>query len=130
MIAATQDIADAVVDLVATSTEEQIPAIIDAALAMLDVQGRRRDIRLFGRSIDRALRRRGTTLPAVVTSAVLLDSLTREHLRSGLEQRMTRKIDLGEDHDASLLGGAIVECNDLRFDASLKTILRSFLLHP
>ena len=130
MTVATQDIADAVVDLVATSTEEQIPAIIDVALAMLDAQGRRRDIRLFAGSVDRAIRRRGAVLSAVVTSAAPVDAATREHLRSGLEKRMERTIDLGAEHDASLLGGAIVDCNDLRFDASVKTILRSFLLHP
>lgn len=127
MTDSAQTIADALVDIAATVPQEQIAGLVDAALSMLQEQGRLRDVRLFPRYIDRAIRKRSAVLPAQVITATPLSSKDRDDLKSALERRMTQPVDLSEEHDAALLGGAVVLSRDQRFDASLQSLLRAAL---
>jgi F-type H+-transporting ATPase subunit delta len=58
-----------------------------------------------------------------VTSAVELSAEQRERLASALKKRLKREVRLHCNVDASLLGGAIVRCDDLVIDGSLKARL-------
>ncbi len=60
---------------------------------------------------------------AYVTSATELDENERAALTAKLEKRLSRKVELVCDVDASILGGVIVKVDGAIMDGSLKTKL-------
>lgn len=60
---------------------------------------------------------------AYVTSATQLDENERAALKAKLEKRLSRKVELVCDVDASILGGVIVKVDGAIMDGSLKTKL-------
>lgn len=63
-------------------------------------------------------------LPVQVQTAIPMDESTREHLLDLLHRKLEKNIQLEEKVDPSMIGGLIINVDDLRMDASLRTKLR------
>ena len=61
----------------------------------------------------------------VVTTAVPLDENLRKDLMQFLKKETNSEIELKEAVDESLIGGAIIRMDDIQFDASISSSLKS-----
>jgi len=59
-----------------------------------------------------------------VTSATAVDSALAQQIKSALEQKLKRTVELSLAVDASLIGGAIIQADDMVIDGSVRTRLQ------
>lgn len=59
-----------------------------------------------------------------VTSATPIDKALAEQIKRSLEQRLKRAVELTLNVDASLIGGAIIQADDMVIDGSVRTRLQ------
>ena len=60
------------------------------------------------------------TVEVTVTSAVALSDAQREHYTQAMRKRLNREVRLHSNLDPSLLGGAVVQADDLVIDGSVR----------
>lgn len=58
-------------------------------------------------------------LPTTLTSAIKLDEATRDHIVKLLVDRVKAQVELTEKVDEEIIGGFIVEFEDMQYDASV-----------
>jgi F-type H+-transporting ATPase subunit delta len=59
-----------------------------------------------------------------VTSATAVDAALAERIKKALEQKLERTVELTLQVDASLLGGAVIQADDMVIDGSVRTRLQ------
>ena len=59
-----------------------------------------------------------------VTSATAVDAALAEAIKKALEQKLSRTVELTLQVDASLLGGAVIQADDMVIDGSVRTRLQ------
>jgi F-type H+-transporting ATPase subunit delta len=59
-----------------------------------------------------------------VTSATAVDAALAERIKKALEQKLKRTVELTLQVDASLLGGAVIQADDMVIDGSVRTRLQ------
>src|SRR5690606_827152 len=59
-----------------------------------------------------------------VTSATPVDGALAEQIKSALQQKLGRAVELSLEVDASLIGGAIIRADDMVIDGSVRTRLQ------
>jgi F-type H+-transporting ATPase subunit delta len=64
------------------------------------------------------------TLKVRVRSAAVMDAAQLERLQQALKSRFKREVDIEQQLDASLIGGAVIDAGDEVIDASLKGKLK------
>ena len=125
-------LARSVIEICKDLPAEKHGEVIDAALAYLHAHHLSREVKMFPRILKAALEESTGTLSARMhSSSGKVEEKERAALLSALESSLKRKVDLTEHADQSLLGGALLEVGDERFDASLSGALREYaaLLH-
>ena len=66
-------------------------------------------------------------LPTTLTSAIKLDTGTRDKIVQLLGERANAKIELSEEVDEEIIGGFILEFEDKQYDASISNQLNLLL---
>jgi F-type H+-transporting ATPase subunit delta len=64
------------------------------------------------------------TVNVTVTSATPIDKALAEQIKKSLEQKLKRAVQLTLNIDASLIGGAVIQANDMVIDGSVRTRLQ------
>jgi len=59
-----------------------------------------------------------------VTSATPIDQLLADQIKKSLEQKLKRTVELTLNIDASLIGGAVIQADDMVIDGSVRTRLQ------
>ena len=126
-------IARAFVESAKTMPEKDIPALADAAAALLGAHGLLKDSRTFPSLVERVWRtQEGVASVRIDTRTGDAGPLKKE-ITSIVEAALKRPCVLEERADPSLLGGLVLKIEDERFDASLRgalTALSSLILQP
>jgi len=116
-------IARAFVESVKTLPEKEIPALADAAAALLGTHGLLKDSRTFPQLVERVWRtQKGMAAVRIETRTGDVGPLKQE-IKSIVESALKQPCDLEERADPSILGGLILKIDDERFDASLRGAL-------
>lgn len=116
------DVALSLVETCKSLPEERYPEAADAALEMLRRHGLSRALRTFPRMVREVLRKR----ERMVFGSLTVPNGGEEaatRLLPVLEKALGRKVSLAGWSDPSLLGGALLQVGDDRFDASLRGAL-------
>ncbi len=129
MKATEQDIARAFIATVHSLPESDAAAACDAAIVALHTHGFGRSVRLFPRVVRDMLLKEEGMLSAQITTSTGDVGEMRGGLVSALETSLQKKVTLEERKDPSLLGGALLQVGDERFDFSVRGILRSMQSH-
>lgn len=116
-------LAEALLDLAKDTPEHEIPALVDAAVAYLEEHRASRVIRMLPRLIREAWNKRGETQPVIIASPQGNLGDAREPLIKALERRTRKKVELTEQKNPELLGGASIIFSDERIDASVRGAL-------
>ncbi len=114
------DIAEALIDLLeskAVSAEEAC----DTALQMLHRDCPSASPGAFLALVVRVLRKRRDAHAGVLRTATVSEA--PKSMQQELQQAFGKAVDLEAKTDASLIGGAILDVNDTRIDASVKRAL-------
>ena len=64
------------------------------------------------------------TVNVTVTSATPIDKALAEQIKKSLEQKLKRAVELTLAVDASLIGGAVIQADDMVIDGSVRTRLQ------
>jgi len=64
------------------------------------------------------------TVTVTVTSATPIDKALAVEIKKALEQRLKRTVELTLNVDASLIGGAVIQADDMVIDGSVRTRLQ------
>ena len=122
-----KDIARATVDLLESTPTAQHEALCDAALALLERHGLRREVQVFPRILKRLLMQRDRRVsfrtPSGHTGAA------GKTIAGALEKALGHPVIFEEEADPDLLGGALLTVGDERLDASLRGALRTLEAH-
>ncbi len=112
-----EDIARALIETCQGLTEKQCAEAADAALEALRKNGLTRAVRTFPRVVRREMERQGTVFAELTTPS---HDSEAEGIRAALESALKKKVSLSCRHDSSILGGAILQVRDDRYDASVR----------
>jgi hypothetical protein len=121
-------IARALVELCSTLPSSERGALIDASLALLEMHGLGKDMRTFPRTVRRAISELEKSTTGVLITPSGTEEITIELLAS-IEKAVGKRVELSVRKDATLLGGALLQIGDERFDASLRGALEGMQRH-
>lgn len=119
-------IAHAVVELCRVLLPEEHPAAIDAALTLLRRHHLQRQMRIFPRLVQEAWHEQEGMILVTLTTPSGDAGAEREDLNRALEMLLQRKVELEQESDPSLIGGATLSFGDERIDLSLRTALSAW----
>lgn len=103
-----------------SSTHDIAKAAIDAAYDMLKANGMEEHAAELARDLRSELGSRQTTVVATLWTPSGNAGALAESIKSSLEKRLGKQVELTEKADKNLLGGAILEYGDMRIDMSLR----------
>lgn len=124
-----QALATATVDIARPLPQEDLPALADAALRLLEHHGLAPKCTTFLRLLHRILRKEKTALPLTLATPSGNAGPHRESIASLTRTATGKPVELQESVDPTLLGGALIAYGDERFDASLRGSLTSLHRH-
>lgn len=124
-----QALATATVDIARPLPQEDLPALADAALRLLEHNGLAPKRTTFLHLFRRIMRKEKTTLPLTLATASGNAGPHRESIASLTHAATGKLVELQESVDPTLLGGALIAYGDERFDASLRGALGSLHHH-
>jgi F-type H+-transporting ATPase subunit delta len=117
-----QAIARALIETCQSLSENEYSALIDASLLLLESSGNAKAIRIFPRIVRDQLGKRGMILAEVTTPAPESTEWNASFAAT-LEKSLGKSVELSATLDPTLLGGALLQLGDERFDASLRGAL-------
>ncbi len=111
------DIARSLIETCKGLTEGQCADVVDAAMETLRKHGLARAIRSFPRTVRRMMEKEGMVFAELTTPEENTDA---DAVAAILETVFKKKAALTRKTDPSLLGGAVLQVRDDRFDASVR----------
>ena len=120
------DIARALVHSVKDASEKDLPGLLDAALELLQKNALLRQLRIFPRLVEEARVIEEGILPVLICTPAGTLGPAKSDILDALQKLLQKKLEVTDDKDPSLIGGAVVSFGDERFDFSLRHALSSF----
>ena len=109
-------------------SDQEIVAACDGALHFLQEHGfSRTTLRLFPRAVRRELR--SQAIPSCITTPRGEGGPAKARILSALTGALGTEVELSEEVDPALLGGATLAVGDERLDRSLRGALRQLECH-
>lgn len=124
-----QALATATIDTARALPQENLPALADAALRLLEQKGLAPKCTTFLRLLRRILRKEKTALLLTLATPSGNAGPHRESIASLTHAATGKPVELQESVDPTLLGGALIAYSDERFDASLRGSLTALHRH-
>lgn len=122
--------AQTLIEHVQRRSEREVCDACDATLEFLKRQGCSPAVlRAFRRVLQRELRRRTTSVAALLVTPGGKSGAARLSLTSSLKRGLRSSVEFSEHADPSLLGGAVLTAGDERLDVSLRGALQDLSLH-
>ena len=118
-------IAHAFVDSVASLSEVEIPALVDAVAQLLIAHGLYKDARTFPSLLERVWQKKEGIVQVRLTSVSGDAGPSKEQILSIVRDTLKRPCILEERADPAMLGGLLLTVGDERFDVSLRGALKT-----
>ena len=112
-----------------TIPKDDLPALADAVLRLLDQQGFSSKRTLFLRLLRRSLAKENTTLTLTLVTTSGNAGTHAASIASSVHHATGKPVELQESADPALLGGALIAYGDERFDASLRGAIHTLHQH-
>ena len=123
-------IADALIELSDSVPEQELSGVVDSAIKLLDHEDAA-DIRRFPGRVVEALQKRDGVVIATLTTPSGDVGHQRAEIIALIEKRLggKLKVQLHEQKDPSMIGGAVLTIGDERYDVSIRTALSELVEH-
>jgi F0F1-type ATP synthase delta subunit len=113
-----QDVALSLVETCKSLPEGEVVSAVDAAIELLHAHGLGKEVRTFPRTVRAVLQKKeGIVFARLVTPDS--DRESAQRVTDALAKGLDRSVDITQAVDSSLLGGALLEVGDERFDVSI-----------